>query len=99
LLGGCVVVIVAISVIIGGCVVAVAVVVGVVGEVLAGLWGAIGRLVFRFNVLTSKGANMLWMLAFKASKSKRGGGGARLLRFGVGVGNAAAVLVVVDVGG
>jgi len=67
-------------------------------EVLAGLWVAIGRPVVQFNVLTSEGANVHWMLAFKASKSKCGGGGAISLRFRVGVGSAAAMLVVVDVG-
>jgi len=90
-LEGCGVVIVVIKVVIGG---GFAVIVGVVGEVLAGSLDAIGRSVVRFNLVA--GAKVLRMLAFKASKSKRGGGGAILLRFGVGVGNTAAVLVSVD---
>ncbi len=48
-----------------------------------------------FTLVT--GAKVLRMLAFKASKSKRGGGGVISLR--VRVGNAVVVLVVVDVGG
>jgi len=84
------------SIIVSGCVVTI--VVGVVGEVLAGSWVAIGRPVVRLNVLKLEGANVHWMLAFKASKSKRSGSGAISLRFKVGVGSATAMLVVVDMG-
>jgi len=51
--------------------------------------------VVRFKLVT--GVKVRRMLSFKASKSKRGGGGVISLR--VRVGNAAVVLVVVDVGG
>ena len=48
LLGGCGVVIVAVSVVVGGCVVSV--VVGVIGGVLSGSWVAIGRPMVRFKL-------------------------------------------------
>jgi len=86
-LEGCGVVIVVIKVVVGGF----AVVVGVVGEVLAGSLDAIGRSVVRFNLVA--GAKVLRMLAFKASKSKRGGGGAILLRVGGVVIDAVSVVV------